>query len=243
MDLIIAHEPGWTRLTLNRPAQRNALNTALLGDLARALRAAEADPACRAVVIAGAEGNFAAGADIGGGGAKTSAEGAVDPRKAHWAAIAGFGKPLIAAVEGFCLGGGFELALMADIMVLGPKARLGLPETNLGLIPGAGGLSRLQARVGRARACRMGMLGEVIDRDTAMDWGIAAFATDDASAMAADLATRLAGRAPLALAAAKQALADPARERALFEALLDTADKAEGIAAFRAKRKPEFLGK
>lgn len=242
MDLIITHEPGWTRLTLNRPAQRNALNTALLGDLARALRAAEADPACRAVVITGAEGNFAAGADIGEIEHKTSAEGAVDPRKAHWAAIAGFGKPLIAAVEGFCLGGGFELALMADLMVLGPKARLGLPETNLGLIPGAGGLSRLQARVGRARACRMGMLGEVIDRDTALDWGIAAFAADDAGAMAADLATRLAGRAPLALAAAKQALADPARERALFEALLDTADKAEGIKAFREKRKPEFRG-
>jgi len=119
---------------------------------------------------------------------------------------------------------------------------MGLPETNLGLIPGAGGIGRLQARVGRARAARMVMLGEVIDRDTAMDWGIAAFAAEDAGAMAADLAARLAGRAPLALAAAKQALADPAQDRALFEALLDTTDKAEGIAAFRAKRKPEFRG-
>jgi len=120
MDLIITHEPGWHLLTLNRPGQRNALNTALLGNVAEALRAATADATCRAVVIAGAEGNFAAGADISEIEHKTSAQGAMDPRKGHWATVAGFAKPLIAAVEGFCLGGGFELALMADIMVLGP---------------------------------------------------------------------------------------------------------------------------
>lgn len=242
MELIITKHPGWLQLTLNRPAQKNALNTALLGALAEALGAAAPDPAVRAVVITGAGEHFAAGADINEIADKGAAEAALDPRKAHWAAIAAFPKPLIAAVDGFALGGGFELALMADIMVLGPKARLGLPETNLGIIPGAGGGGRLQALVGRARASRMILLGEVIDRDTALDWGIAAFTDPAPLVLASDLAARLASRAPLALQAAKRALAHPGEERALFEALLDSQDKAEGIAAFRQKRKAEFKG-
>ena len=250
MDLILDPMPGWVRLTLHRPAQKNALNTALLGALAGALADLAADPGCRAVVLTGAGGNFAAGADIGEIAHKTMAEGAADPRKAHWAAISAFPKPLIAAVDGFALGGGFELALMADLLVLGPSARLGLPETNLGLIPGAGGGQRLQALAGRARATRMVLTGEVIDAGTAMDWGIAAYlAEGPAPEMAEALAVRLAARAPLALMAAKAALrAGEARglaleaERSGFEALLDTADKAEGIAALRARRKAEFTG-
>ena len=250
MDLTLDPMPGWVRLTLHRPAQKNALNTALLAALADALGGLAADPACRAVVLTGADGNFAAGADIGEIEGKTAAEGAEDPRKAHWAAIAAFPKPLIAAVDGFALGGGFELALIADLMVLGPTAKLGLPETNLGLIPGAGGGQRLQALIGRARATRMVLTGEIIDAATALDWGIAAYlAEGPALELAEPLAERLAGRAPLALRAAKAALrAGEARglaledERAGFEALLDTADKAEGIAAFRARRKAEFTG-
>lgn len=251
MNLIIDRLDGWARLTLNRPAQKNALNTALLAAVADALGSLAVDPTIRAVLLTGAEGNFAAGADVGEIEHKSSAEGAVDPRKAHWAAIRAFPKPLVAAVDGFALGGGFELALMADLMVLGPTARVGLPETNLGLIPGAGGGQRLLALAGRARAMRMVLTGEVIDAATAYDWGIATHLTDGpAVAFAEPLTARLATRAPLALMAAKaaliagseQALAFPA-ERAGFEALLDSADKSEGIRAFHARTKPEFRGK
>lgn len=250
MDLIIEHLSGWSRLTLNRPEAKNALNTALLGRIATELNALAGDPACRAVVLTGAGGHFAAGADIGEIEHKGPAEGAADPRKARWAAIRAFPKPLIAAVDGFALGGGFELALMADCMVLGETARLGLPETNLGLIPGAGGGQRLMALAGRARATRLVLTGEIIDAATAHDWGIAGWrAEGPALPLAAALAEKLAARAPLALAAAKRALVagDEAAlaletERAGFEALLGTDDKAEGIRAFRDKRKPEFRG-
>ena len=250
MDLLITPHEGWTLLTLNRPTARNALNTALLADLAGALSGLAGDLACRAVVITGAEGHFAAGADISEIESKGPGEAATDPRKAHWAAIRRFPKPLIAAVDGFALGGGFELALMADCMVLGATARLGLPETSLGLIPGAGGGQRLLALVGRARASRLVLTGEIIDAATAHAWGIAGWlAEGPALPVALTLAATLAARAPLALQAAKRALIagdeaglDFAGERAAFEALLGTADKTEGIRAFRAKRKPVFRG-
>lgn len=250
-DLLIDRHEGWLKLTLNRPAARNALNTALLANLAAALMGAAANASCRAVLLCGAEGNFAAGADIGEIETKTRAEAAADPRKAHWQTIRDFRKPLIAAVDGFALGGGFELALMADLLIAGETARFGLPETNLGLIPGAGGGQRLMSLVGRARASRMVLTGEIIDAVTAEAWGIAAFRCDGAAVAEGEtLAARLAARAPLALQAAKRALVHGAEtslalgeERALFEKLLDSADKTEGIAAFRDKRKPEFKGK
>lgn len=250
MDLIITKHEGWSLLTLNRPKARNALNTGLLADLGAALSAMADDPACRAVVLTGAEGHFAAGADIAEIESKGPADGATDPRKAHWAAIRAFPKPLIAAVDGFALGGGLELALMADCMVLGVSARLGLPETSLGLIPGAGGGQRLLALVGRARATRLVLTGEIIDAATAHAWGIAGWLADGpALPVAESLAASLATRAPLALQAAKRALVrgdeaglDLLGERAEFEALLGTADKIEGIRAFRDKRKPAFRG-
>lgn len=249
-NLIITPQAGWVQITLNRPAAKNALNTAILAALAKALADAAADPSVRAVLIHGADGNFAAGADIGEIETKTTDEGAVDPRKAHWAAIRAFPKPLIAAVDGFALGGGLELALMADLIVMGETARLGLPETNLGLIPGAGGTQRLLALAGRARASRLVLTGEIIDATTAFDWGIGSYlAAGPALPEATALAAKIALRAPLALRAAKAALVagdESARafalERSRFESLLDTADKAEGIRAFREKRKPDFRG-
>jgi enoyl-CoA hydratase len=250
MDLIVEPHDAWTRLVLNRPSVKNALNTALLARLADVLDDLARDPTCRAVLLTGAEGNFAAGADIADIESKTSAEGATDPRKAHWAAIRAFPKPLVAAVDGFALGGGFELALMADCLVLGATARVGLPETNLGLIPGAGGAQRLLSLVGRARATRLVLTGEILPAATAHDWGIAGWLSEAAAeAIARPLVETLAKRAPLALRAAKAALVAGAentlalaQERAAFEALLDSADKAEGIRAFREKRAPRFTG-
>jgi enoyl-CoA hydratase len=249
--LLTEARDGVVLLTLNRPEARNALNTALLAALAEALDRLAEDEACRCVLLTGAEGNFAAGADIGEIEGKTSAEAVDDPRKAHWAAIRAFRKPMVAAVDGFALGGGLELALMADCLVLGTTARLGLPETNLGLMPGAGGTQRLTAIIGRARAMRMILTGEIIDAATAEAWGLAAWRAEGPALPEAEaLARRLAQRAPLALAAAKRAILaadegalDFEGEQLRFEALLDTADKVEGIRAFRQKRLPEFVGR
>lgn len=249
--LIVTLQGGWARVMLNRPAARNALNTALLADLARTCQDLAGADACRAVLLCGAEGNFAAGADIAEIETKSTAEGAVDPRKGFWQTIRAFPKPMVAAIDGFALGGGLELALMADLIVAGPSARLGLPETSLGLIPGAGGGQRLLARIGPARAACMVLLGEIIDAQTAFDWGLVShLAAADALPEAEALTARLARRAPLALAHAKAALVAGAEtalalkaERAAFEALLDSADKTEGIRAFRAGQKPEFSGR
>jgi len=249
-NLLIEPQGLWVKITLNRPDVRNALNTATLAALADVLTRLAADPACRAVLLCGAMGNFAAGADISEIETKTTAEAAVDPRKGYWATIRSFAKPLIAAVDGFALGGGLELALMADLIVLGQTAKLGLPETNLGLIPGAGGSQRLMALIGRARASRLVLTGEVIDAATAHDWGLSAYlATADALPEAEALTAKIATRAPLALQAAKAALVAGSEaslaftlERQGFEALQDSADKTEGIRAFREKRKPNFKG-
>ena len=251
--LLIEPREGWTKLVLNRPDVRNALNTAVLATLAETLDRLAMDAGCRAVLMCGTGGNFAAGADLGEIEHKGRIDGAKDPRKGHWAQIRRFPKPLVAAVDGYCLGGGLELALLADCIVLGASAKLGLPETNLGLIPGAGGCQRLTALIGRARATRMVLTGEIIEARLAHDWGIAGWLSDGvAESDAETLTAKLAQRAPLALQAAKQALVaasesahteDLANERASFEALLDSADKREGIAAFREKRKPIFQGK
>lgn len=244
---------GMFHARINRPDVHNALNTALLHALAEAVSGADEDPSIRVILISGAGVHFAAGADIDEIADKTEAEGATDVRKTYWRQLQSVRKPVIAAVEGYCLGGGCELALSADLCVVADDAVLGQPEIRLGLIPGAGGLQRLADRLGKARAMRLALLGERIDGSTAYDWGLVSHRADPGTAVATarSLAETLVKAAPRAVEASKAAVLDATehrlgegleRERRAFERLLSSRDKAEGIAAFREKRRPEFTG-
>jgi enoyl-CoA hydratase/carnithine racemase len=248
----IERQDGFAVLTLQRPGVRNALNTGMLEQLAEALSQFDRDPAIRTVILTGAEDNFASGADIAEIAGKTAVDGVQDIRAQYWETVARFRKPLIAAVEGFCLGGGFELAQRCDLIVAANNAVFGQPEIRLGLIPGAGGIQRLATSIGKARAMRLVLTGETITGGEALDWGLVSHiaAPGEALQFAVELAGKLAKGAPLAQQFAKQAvlvaLDKPEGfdlERRSFELLLSTEDKAEGIAAFRARRKPEFKGR
>lgn len=147
-------------LRLNRPEKRNALATDLLGRVADALDEASIDPDVRTVVITGSDRFFAAGADINELASRDTAGALADPRPAIWARIRGFAKPLIAAVEGWSLGAGNELVMCCDLVIAADGAKFGQPETNLGIIPGAGGTATLPRLVGRSRAMKMVLLGD-----------------------------------------------------------------------------------
>lgn len=240
-------------LRLNRPEKRNALATDLLGWVADALDAAGADKAVRAVVITGGDRIFAAGADIKELSTRDTGDALADPRPAIWARIRGFGKPLIAAVEGWSLGAGNELVMCCDLVVAGEGAKFGQPETNLGIIPGAGGTVTLPRLVGRSRAMRMVLLGDAISAREAEAAGLVAEVVEDGRALeqALALAERIAARAPLAMQQAKAMVratfethqsAHLTLERQAFSALFGTADKREGTAAFFEKRDPQWSG-
>ena len=249
-----APEDGVRLITLQRPEALNALNTELLGELAAELDAAERDAETRVVVITGSRKAFAAGADI-----KEMAErdlvGILDePRVAHWQRITAFAKPLIAAVNGFALGGGCELAMHADILIAGEDARFGQPEINLGIIPGAGGTQRLRRAVGKSLAMQMVLTGEAIDARHALRAGLVSEVTQPEFTVerALQVACVIARKAPLAVRLAKEALlkaqdtdlASGLRfERHAFTLLAGTADREEGIRAFQEKRPARFLGR
>lgn len=241
------------RITLNRPQLRNALRRQTLAEIVQVLDAAEADPGVRAVVLTGGPTVFAAGADINELAAHDAVSIQTDGRPKYWAAIRRFPKPVIAAVNGFCLGGGCELAMHADIIVAGENAKFGQPEINLGIIPGAGGTQRLSWAVGKSLAMRMVLSGEMIDARTALAHGLVAeicqaeLSLERAEAIAAIIAAK----PPLAVRAAKEAVlksfepgleAGLTHERKCFAALFATADFREGIAAFRDKRRAQFQG-
>jgi len=250
--LVERPRPGVLLLRLNRPEQRNALATPLLEQIAATLTNASADAAIRAVVITGNEKVFAAGADIDELAASGSDDPVETPRFLAWAAIRRFEKPVLAAIEGWCLGAGTELMLCADIVLAGAGARIGFPETNLGIIPGAGGTALLPRRIGRADAMKMVLTGEPISSTVAREIGLIAETVETGNALSAalDLAEKLAARSPSALRAAKASILDAGAldehehliaERRRFIALLGSADKAEGIAAFKEKRPPIWL--
>ncbi|WP_455374523.1 enoyl-CoA hydratase-related protein [Limibacillus halophilus] len=239
-------------LTLNRPEAKNALNLELRQALAEAAARLGGDGSVRAIVITGGPEVFAAGADIRLLAEKTAAEVKELALERYWKAMGELPQPVIAAVNGYALGGGCELALMADLLVAGESAQFGLPEVRLGIMPGAGGTQRLVRLAGKARALRLTLTGEIIDARTAEDWGLLSWRVEgDATAFALELAGKLAKGAPKAQRAIKSAILAGADlpiegalaiERSLFQSLFDTADQKEGMAAFLEKRKPAFKG-
>lgn len=245
--LATTRDDGVLLLRLNRPRQRNALATPLLENIAAALRDAEGDCAVRCVVVTGNERVFAAGADIDELARSNGSEPVSGPRWLAWSTIEKFTKPIVAAVEGWCLGAGSELMLRADIVVASRSARIGQPETNLGIIPGAGGTAILPRKVGLATAMDMVLTGEPISGERAYQLGLVSRSCEDGAALdeALELARRIAARAPNALRTAKasvrmttdRTLQDHLHsERELFLQTLASAEKTEGTAAFREKR-------
>lgn len=240
-------------LALNRPERRNALADDLLSALADRLDAAGAEPGLRAVVIEGAAGNFAAGADLRRYAAFDAESIRTDARPLLWDRIARCPLPLIAAVEGWCLGAGCELMLTCDIAVAGAGARIGLPEVTLGLIPGAGGTQRLPRAVGLSNAALLVLTGDPVPAERALAMGLVSelAGTGEARARALAIAARIARCSPAAVRAARTALraglesglaAGLAAERRAFEAAFAHPDRNEGIAAFLERRPPRFAG-
>jgi Enoyl-CoA hydratase/carnithine racemase len=238
-------------LTLNRPKKMNALATPLLEKVAKACENGDRSESVRAIIITGGSKVFAAGADINELRQKTSIDGLNDIRPSIWGRIRRTRKPIIAAVEGFCLGAGNELLMCADIAVAGEGAKFGQPETNLGIIPGAGGASTLPRLVGRAQAMKMVLLGQWLSANQALSYGLVAdvVAEGDALALALKYASKIASRAPLALEQGKAVVkatydmpheAQLVFERQAFSNLLSTVDKNEGIDAFLEKRDPKW---
>ncbi len=239
-------------ITLNRPKQLNALNDQLMNELGAALQAFDADGAIGCMVITGSEKAFAAGADIGAMANYSFADVYKgDYITRNWEAIRSIRKPVIAAVSGFALGGGCELAMMCDFIIAADNARFGQPEIKLGVIPGAGGTQRLPRAVGKAKAMDMALTGRMMDAAEAERAGLVSRVVALDKLMDETLATALmiCDYSQLAVMAAKESvnrafegsLSDGVMfERRLFHALFATADQKEGMAAFAEKRKADF---
>jgi enoyl-CoA hydratase len=242
-------------VTIDRREALNALSFDLLGELAATLERLDRDPDCRAIVVTGAGTRaFAAGADIRELAAQTSVSLTVEGRFASWGRIAAIGTPLIAAVRGFALGGGCELAMICDMIVAAEDAQFGQPEIKLGVMPGAGGTQRLTRAIGKAKAMELILTGRTMTAAEAEAHGLVtsvvpAEATLDA---ALELAARVAAQPPLAVRAAKQAIlrahelslsAGLEFEQRAFFMLFASEDQTEGMAAFTDKRPAHWTGR
>ena len=247
-QFILAEARGGAGLVrFNRPKELNALNTTLMEEMATALEAFDRDPAIGCLLVTGNERAFAAGADIKEMAEASAVEMLQRDNIARWDRLKRLNKPLIAAVSGFCLGGGCELAMACDMIVASETARFGQPEINLGVMPGAGGTQRLTRAVGKAVAMEMVLNGRLLTAEEALRLGLVNRVVpvevflDEALALAGSIAAR----APLALRLAKEAvnnafetyLSDGLRdERRAFYFLFSTDDQKEGMQAFLEKR-------
>jgi enoyl-CoA hydratase len=250
--VVLSETHGRTGLvTLNRPQALNALNDQLIGELLATLDRFEADPNIVATVITGSEKAFAAGADIKEMASLGFGEAYLRDQAAAIGRVAEMRKPLIAAVAGYCLGGGCELAMMCDIILAADTAKFGQPEITLGIMPGMGGTQRLTRLIGRPRAMEMILTGRMIEAAEAERAGLAARVVPaaDLLAEALKMAARIAEHSLPIVMMAKEAvaradeipLAEGLRfERRLFHAMFATEDQKEGMAAFIEKRKPKF---
>jgi enoyl-CoA hydratase/carnithine racemase len=255
VSVILAETHGAVGLArLNRPDARNALSAELMEELAAVCERWDADEEIRCIVIAGSDDWFAAGADIKAMATRSLVDTLTAPSARFWERLAAVRTPLIAAVSGFALGGGCELALSCDMIVASDTAEFGQPEILLGIIPGGGGTQRLARVIGKQRAMELVLTGRRIGAEEARSFGIVNSVAGGKKWLEAalELAEVVARRPPLAVRFGKQAVlaadetplsAGLSQERRLYELAMTTEDRVEGMNAFIEKRRPEFRGR
>ncbi|HEY0070628.1 MAG TPA: enoyl-CoA hydratase-related protein [Chloroflexia bacterium] len=243
-----------TIIQLNRPEVLNALNLQMMDEIIAALDALEADDTVRCVVLTGSERAFAAGADIKEMAGATTVDMMMRDQFAKWDRIRRFKKPIIAAVSGYALGGGNELAMLCDMIVASETAQFGQPEINIGVMPGAGGTQRLARAVGKSIAMDVVLTGRTLTAREALQFGLVNRVVPVEAYLkeAVKLAKTIAEKSPIAVQMAKDAVLKAfdtpiqeglLHERKNFYMLFSTEDQKEGMAAFIEKRKPDFKGK